>query len=380
MKFLPLIVANLLRKKVRTTLTIGSFAVALFLFGILVAVRTAFGQGVQLAGVDRLMVINRASIVQPLSRTYGEKLLRIPGVKLATAYSWFGGVYQDEKNFFAQFALDPETQREMYPEFRMSDAEWKAFQEDKAGCVAGEALAKRFSWKVGDTIPIRGTFLEGLWEFHLRGIYKGARPEDDTTQFWFHQDYMNEKSPAYLQGLVGWYVVKISDPDAAPRISKAIDAQFANSAWETRTQTEREMQSSFAKQMGNIEFLVVSIGSVVFFTLLLVTGNTLAIAIRERSSEIAVLKALGYSDPFIVGLVLAEAMTIAVVGAGLGLTLVRIFTSHGDPTGGLMPGFYVSYGAILFGLGLSVVVALAGGVLPALAVVRLRVVDALRKV
>jgi putative ABC transport system permease protein len=379
-KFLPLIVANLLRKKVRTTLTVGSFAVALFLFGILVAVRTAFGQGVQLAGVDRLMVLNRASIAQPLSKTYGERLLRIPGVKLVTAYTWFGGVYQDEKNFFAQFALDPETQREMYPEFLMSDADWKAFQEDKAGCFAGEALAKRFQWKVGDTITIRGTFLEGLWEFHLRGIYKGSRPEDDTTQFWFHQDYMYEKSPAFMKGLVGWYVVKIANPDAAPAVAKAIDAQFANSAWETRTQTEREMQSSFAKQMGNIEFLVMSIGSVVFFTLLLVTGNTLAIAIRERSSEIAVLKALGYSDPFIVGLVLAEATVIAIAGASLGLALVRVFTSHGDPTGGLMPGFYVSWGAVFTGLGLAILVALAGGVLPALSVARLRVVDALRKV
>jgi putative ABC transport system permease protein len=378
-KFAPLILANLLRKKIRTGLTVGSFAVALILFGLLVAVRAAFAQGVDFAGVDRLMVINKASFIQPLSGTYRSRLLKIPGVRLVTAYSWFGGVYLDEKNFFAQFAVDPETQREMYPEFKMGDAEWKAFREDKAGCVAGEALAKRFHWTLGDTIQIRGTFLEGNWEFHLRGIYTGLRPEDDTTQFWFHQDYLDEKSPGYLKGLVGWYAVKIARPDEAAAISKAIDAEFANSAWETRTETEREMASSFAKQTGNIEFLVVSIGSVVFFTLLLVAGNTLAIAVRERTPEIAVLKALGYSDGFVMGLVLVESAVIAVVGAALGLALVRAFVSRGDPTGGLMPGFYVSGGALALGFALAVAVALIGGVLPAASAMRLKVVEALRK-
>jgi putative ABC transport system permease protein len=378
-KFLPLILANLTRKKIRTALTVGSFAVALFLFGILVAVRAAFSQGVDMAGADRLMVVNRTSFIQPLPYAYRDRLLKIPGVELVSSFTWFGGVYQDEKNFFVQFAID-ENQRQMFPEFRVSDREWKAFRKDKAGCIAGEALAKRFHWKVGDRIPIRGVLFQGSWEFNLRGLYYGARPQDDTTQFWVRQDYLNERAPADWKSLVGWYFVKLKSPDLSVEVSKAIDAAFSNSAWETRTQTEKAMQASFTKQMGNIEMLIVSIGGVVFFTLLLVTGNTLAIAVRERTAEIAVLKAVGYSDAFVLGLVLWESAFVAILGGGLGLALVKAFTLRGDPTGGMMPGFYVSPEALGVGFGLAVLVGLVGGILPALSAMRLQVVEALRRV
>jgi putative ABC transport system permease protein len=202
MKFLPLIIANLFRKKIRTALTVGSFAVALFLFGLLAIVRGAFSQGVDIAGTDRLVVINKVSLIQPLPLSYADRLGRIAGIKQVTHDNWFGGVYQDEKNFFPQFAVDVENQRAMYPEFVISDGEWKTFAGDRQGAIAGKGLAQRFGWKVGDRIPIRGTIYPGTWEFNLDGIYDGKRAQDDTTQFWFHWDFLEER--AFQKGNVGW--------------------------------------------------------------------------------------------------------------------------------------------------------------------------------
>ncbi len=298
MKFAPLIIANFFRKKLRTTLTIGSFAVAMFLFGILVVIRGAFSQGVDVAGVDRLDVINKVSIIQPLPYSYRDQILRIPGVKAITYDNWVVGVYQDEKNFFPQFAIDPENQRVVFPEFVISDAEWKAFLEDREGAIAGAGIAKRFGWKVGDRIPIKGAIYPGNWEFNIRGIYTGSRDNDDLTQFWFQYKYLDERRQ-YGKGLVGWYTVKLNSPDDAVRVAKTIDTMFANSPYESKTETEKALASDFAKQFGNIEFLIVSIGGVVFFTLLLVTGNTMAITVRERMSELAVLKAVGFTDRFV---------------------------------------------------------------------------------
>ena len=379
MKYLPLIAANLLRKKVRTTLTLGSFAVALFLFGILVAVRGAFAQGIEVAGLDRLVVTNKVSIIQPLPLSYHDRIARIPGVTLVTSYSWFGGVYQDERNFFAQFSIDPATQLEMYPEFRVPAEQWQAFLGDRAGCVAGKSIAERFGWKLGDRIPIKGTIFPGAWEFNLRGIYTGTRPQDDTTQFWFRSDYLYEKAPPWWKGLVGWYAVRIASPDDAVRILKGIDEAFANSAWETRAQTEKAMAVSFAKQMGNIELLILVIGGVVFFTLLLVTASTMATVVRERTAELAVLKDVGFSDGFVLGLVLVESGLIALLGGGLGLALVKAFTLRGDPTGGMLPFFYLGPRTLTAGLVVALAVGTAAGLLPALAAMRLRVVDALRR-
>ncbi|MGZ4899890.1 MAG: ABC transporter permease, partial [Candidatus Angelobacter sp.] len=237
MKFLGLIRANLFRKKIRFILTIGSFAVALFLFGVLAVVRVAFSGGVDIAGADRLVIINRTSIIQPLPLAYADKIRRIPGVKEITYANWFGGVYQDERNFFPQFAIDTETYRAMFPEFAMSDAEWKAFVADREGAVVGEDLVKRFHWKVGDRVPIRGTIFPGTREFNIRAIYHGTRQADDTTQFWFHYKLLEERQNQYWHGLVGWYTVRIDNPDHAVGIAKAIDESFANSPWETKTDT-----------------------------------------------------------------------------------------------------------------------------------------------
>ena len=379
MKYARLILANLLRKKIRTVLTAGSFAVALFLFGILAVVRGAFSQGVDVAGADRLVVVNKVSIIQPLPLSYRDRLLRIPGVTQATFASWFGGVYQDERNFFPEFAIDRETYRQMFSEFIIPDDQWQAFLADREGCIVGQGLAERFKWKLGDRIPIKGTIFPGAWEFNIRGIYHGKRLQDDTTQFWFRWDYLDERTP-YRKGYVGWYTVRIANPDDAARIVRTIDEDFANSPWETKTDTEKAFAASFVKQMGNIQFLIMSIGGVVFFTLLLVTGNTMAIAVRERGRELAVLKAIGFSDSFTLVLVIAETLVVSAVGGGIGLALAKLFTLRGDPTHGMLPFFYLPSEAMALGFVLTMVVGLMAGILPAFSAMRLRVVDALRRV
>ncbi len=379
MKYRHLVLSNLFRKKIRTALTAGSFAVALFLFGILAVVDSAFQQGVEVAGADRLVVLNRVSIIQPLPLAYRDRLARIPGVTQVTFANWFGGVYQDERNFFPQFAIDHETYRKMFPEFVIPDDQWQTFLADREGAVVGEALAERFKWKAGDRVPIKGTIFPGNWEFNIRAVYRGQRVQDDTTQFWFRWDYLDERK-TFGKGQVGWYTVRIADPDDAARLVRTIDEQFANSPAETRTDTERAFAASFVKQMGNIQLLLLTIGSVVFFTLLLVTGNTMAIAVRERTRELAVLKAVGFSDGFVLALVVVESVAVAGVGGGLGLTLVKLFTLRGDPTGGLLPFFYLSPEAMVTGGALAMAVGLLAGILPAASAMRLRVVDALRRV
>lgn len=379
MKYVRIVVANLLRKKVRALLTVGSFAVALFLFGVLATIRTSFGGGVEVAGADRLAVINKTSLIMPLPISYRDRILAVPGVADVTYSTWFGGVYQDEKNFFPQFAVDADTWFRTYPEFVVPPEQLKAFRADRQGCVVGRGLAKRFGWRIGDRIPLRGTIWTGTWEFNLRGIYDGKRAEDDVNQFWFRYDYLEERR-TFFKGLVGWYVVRVANPDEATKIVEEIDARFADSPYETSTQTERAFAAGFVKQMGNIEFLILSIGGVVFFTLLLVTGNTMAIAVRERTGELAVLKTLGYSDRAVLALVLAESATFAGVGGGIGLALAKGFTMGGDPTHGMLGNFYLSSGTLAFGFALAIVVGLAAGLPPALSAMRLDIVEALRRV
>lgn len=383
MKFGHLILANLFRKKIRLLLTLGSFAVAMFLFAFLAVVKDAFSRGADVAGADRLVTINRVSIIQPLPLSYRDKMLRIPGVKSITHNNWFGGVYQDEKNFFPQFAIDIENQRQVVPELVVPDDQWANFVKDRQGAIAGASLAKRFGWKIGDRIPIKSSIFGGTepWEFNLDGIYHGKRAQDDESQFWFQWDYFEERVPQNFKGNVGWYVIKLDSPDDALRVSKAIDNQFANSPYETKTETESAFAAGWVKQFGNIEFLVVSIGAVVFFTLLLVTGNTMAISVRERTAELAILKAIGFSDRWVLFLVLSEALLIALVGGGIGLALavfaVPVLTTA---LNGLLPALLLSYTMLAFGLVFAVGVGAASGILPGVGAMRMRVVDALRRV
>ncbi len=379
MKFFRMVWANLRRKKVRTTLTIGSFTVALFLFGLLAAVRMGLRGGADAAGVDRLDVINKVSLILPLPYSYRDRLLRVPGVLNVSYATWFGGVYQDERNFFAQMAVDKDTWFDVYWDYVATQEEKDAFKRDRQACMVGRALAKRFGFKIGDRIPIRGTIWPGAWEFNVAGIYDGNRPEADTSGMFFRHDYLEERR-SFGKGTVGWYVVRIGDVGDAVRVTRAVDDMFSNSPYETLTQTEKAFAASFVKQMGNIELLIMSIGSVVFFTLLLVTGNTMAIAIRERIGELAVLKTIGFSDVRILGLVLAEAVLIAAQGGIIGLALARFVIPGLSRALPMLGVLYVS--PLTFGLGFAIALAvgIAAGLLPAIGAMRLKVVDALRRV
>jgi len=383
MKFNRLILANLFRKPVRLLLTIGSFAVALFLFAFLSVVNDAFGRGADVAGADRLVIINRTSIINTLPLSYRDQILRIPGVKTITHDNWFGGVYQDEKNFFPQFVIDPDSQRQVYPELVVPDDQWNTFLKDRDGAIVGAATMKRFGWKIGDRVPIKTT-LYGLagtaWEFNIDGVYHGKDPKDDETQFWFRWDAFEERVPERLKGQIGWYILRVDNPDDSVRIAKAIDAMFMNSPYETRTETESAFAAGWVKQFGNIKFLIVSIGTVVFFTLLLVTGNTMAISVRERTPEIAILKAIGFSDRAVLGFVLGESLVIAVLGCiGLLLALLAVPVIS-RAMAGMLPALLISPKVLISGVIAALAVGFVSAILPGLGAMRMRVVDALRRV
>lgn len=383
MKFSKLILANLLRKKARLVLTIGSFAVALFLFALLGVVNEAFGRGADVVSANRLITINRTSIINTIPLSYRDEILRIPGVTAITHDNWFGGVYQDPKNFFPQFVIDSENQRKVFPELIVPDDQWNTFLKDRQSVIVGADTMKRFGWKVGDRIPIKTT-LYGLqnkaFEFNIDGVYHGERPEDDQTQFWLQWEYFKENVPESMKGQVGWYTVRIANPDDAPRIAKAIDNMYLNAPYETRTETESAFAQGWVKQFGNIKFLIVSIGTVVFFTLLLVTGNTMAISVRERTNELGVLKAIGFSDGAILGFVLAESMVIALAGCiGLVFALIAI-PALSRAMAGLLPPLLISAKTLAYGVIAAILVGFASGIIPAYGAMRMRVVNALRRV
>lgn len=379
MKYLPLLIANFGRKKMRSILTVGSFAVALFLFGLLGVIHLAFNQGVEVAGVDRLIVRNKTSLIMPLPVSYKDKLQQIGGIADVTFATWFGGVYKEPKNFFPQFAIDVPTWRTMYPEFVINDDEWKAFAQDRQGCFVGRKTLERFGWKIGDRIPIQATIYRGLWDFTIRGVYDAKRDADDTTQFWFHYTYLNERTP-FQKDYAGWYTVRVKNPDNAPQVIKAVDGRFANSPFETTTETEKEFMAGFVKQFGNIKLIILIVGSVVMFTLLLITGSNMSLSIRERTNEIALLKAMGFGSSLIFSLILAESLGYAVTGGTIGLLLCKLFTLGGDPTNGLLPVFFLDNRTALMGAGVSVVVGLVSGFVPAFLAMRLNIVEALRRI
>jgi len=381
-KFSRLILANLFRKKIRLALTLGSFAVALFLFAFLTVVRDAFNRGADIASADRLFVFSRTSIINPIPLSYRDKMLRVPGVKMVTHDNWFGGVYQDEKNFFPQFVIDPDNQRQVFPELIVSDEEWKNFVTDRQGAIVGVRTAQRFGWKIGDRVPLKATIWgAGNWEFNIDGLYHGKRPQDDDTQFWFQWDYFQEHVPDAFKGQVGWYIVRVNSPDDAVSAAKSIDAEFANSPFETKTETESAFAASWVKQFGNIRFLILSIGTVVFFTLLLVTGNTMAISVRERTSELAVFKAIGFSDRTILFFVLAESLMVAFLGGVLGLLLAAMaIPVLATALNGMLPQLVLAPSVLALGMATALAVGLAAGLLPGLGAMRLQIVNALRRV
>jgi putative ABC transport system permease protein len=381
MKFLPLLWSSLWRKKIRTIFTLLSVFVAFLLFGLLMTIRTAFSFGVEIAGLDRLVLIHKVSLIMPLPISYLERLRATEGVTLVTHNSWFGGVYQDPSNFFAQIATEPEPFMKLYPEFHLPPDQMKAWLADRQGAVVGVDLAKRFNWKIGDRVPIVGTIWQPkkgqVWEFNIVGLYDGD-PGIDKTQFLFRYDYLNENRRAG-DGLVGWYIVKIADPSQAQQMAAKFDAMFANSSAETKTTTEKGFVEGFAKQVGDIGAIMIAILVAVLFTMMLVAANTMAQSVRERTSEVGVLKTLGFSNASILVLVLSEAVLIAVIGGGLGLLAAWLVVQRGDPTGGMLPIFILPSRDVAVGAVLIVVLGVASGLLPAFNAMQLKITDALRR-
>jgi putative ABC transport system permease protein len=384
MKFFHLIWCNLRRKKLRTSLTLLSIIVAFILFGFLSAIQQALVGGVALAGADRLIVREKVSIINLLPVSYEARIDRIPGVDFSTHQTWFGGIYQDPKNFFMQNPVEPEKFLKIHPEIILPPDEEKAWLATRTGAIVGRRTAERFGWKIGDKVPIRSTIWSQAngnltWTFDIVGIYDGRDKGTDTTPMFFRYDYFDE-ARQFGKGQVGWYTIRIKDPSQAAEVAKRVDAEFENSPAETKTEPEGAFIQGWAAQLGNIVLIVSSILGMVFFTILLVTGNTMAQAVRERTGELGVLKAIGFTNARVVTLVLAESCLLTVLGGMVGLGLALAITPIiAQPLAGLLPMFFLPTRALFIGFGLSIALGLVTGIFPALQAMRLRVADALRR-
>jgi len=384
MKFFYLIWRNLMRKKVRTLLTVSCILIAFLLFGYLSAIKQAFNMGVDVAGADRLVIRHKVSLIQPLPESYLARIARLDGVDAVMHQTWFGGVYQEPKNFFPQIPVEPAALLDMYPEYVLPEEQKQGWLENRIGAIVGETTAERFGWEVGDRIPIQATIWpkrdgDLTWEFVIEGIFTGADKGVDTSPLYFRYDYFEESRTEEADGLVGWYVVRVDSPQQATEVAESIDAEFANSFAETKAETEGAFVQGFAKQVGDIATMVTAILSAVFFTILLVAGNTMAQAVRERVAELSVLKALGFTHSGVLWLVLAESCLLSVLGGGTGLALAWLATSGGDPTGGALPVFFFPVADLVLGIVFVLLLGIVVGIFPALQAMRLQVAVGLRR-
>jgi putative ABC transport system permease protein len=384
MKYLGFIWKNAWRKKVRTTLTILSVLVAFLLYSLLSAIGYAFRSGADLADAERLVVIDKISLINPLPVSYENKIAATPGVASVTHASWFGGYYQDPRNQMPQFPVEPRDYFAMYPELKIPPEQLEAWANNRIGLVVGEELAEQFGWKIGDRIPLQATIWtkqDGgrTWEFELEGIFSTDDPRGGTSYMLFQYDYFDE-ARAFGNGTVGWYILRVANGANPVEVANAVDGQFANSPNETETSTEQAFVESFSKQFGNIALIVSLILGAVFFTLLLVSGNTMAQSVRERISELAVLKTLGFADGSVLGIVLSESVLIMLIGGLLGLGIGWLLVKGLASTiGAFLPGVFLSPTAIVTALGLMVGAGIAAGIFPALKAMRLSIVDALAR-
>jgi putative ABC transport system permease protein len=386
MKYLPLLWSNLKRKKVRTLLTLLSIVVAFTLFGFLSAIKQALAGGISLAGANRLIVRHKVSIIQFLPASYKERMERIPGVALAVHQTWFGGIYQDPKNFFMQTPVEPEDFMDMFPEFLLPADQKEAWLRTRTGAIVGRKTAERFHWKIGDKVPILSSIwakTDGsrTWEFDIVGIFDGRDKGTDTTPMFLRYDYFDEaRRNSWAKGHVSWFTIRIKDPSKAAEVARLVDAEFENSPAETKTEPEGAFVQAWVSQIGDIALITASILGAVFFTILLVTGNTISQSVRERTGELGVLKAIGFTNGQVLALVLAESCLLAMLGGAVGLGLARLMTAGGDPTGGMLPLFFFPNRDLIAGLGYSLALGLVTGIFPALQAMRLRVADALRRI
>ncbi len=384
MKFLPLVWAGLKRKKLRTALTFLSIFVAFMLFAFLGAMKVALGGGVEMAGQDRLITRHKVSMIQTLPESYKNRIQSVSGVSAVCHQTWFGGIYQDDpKKFFATMPVEPEAFLDMFPDYVLKDAEKQAWLATRTGAIAGRITADKYKWKVGDRIPIKSPIWgqpAGMaqWEFEIVGIFDGAKKGADTSSVFFRYDYF-EEARQKAKGQVGWYTVRIANPDKAAQIGAEIDGNFANSPYETKTEAEGAFAAGFAQQIGDIASIVMAVVGAVFFTILLVAGNTMAQSVRERTSELGVLKAMGFTNLRVLSLVMMESCLIAILGGFAGLGAAWLMALGGSPAPEVLPIFFIPRESMILGAALAVLLGIFAGALPAFQAMQLKISEALRR-
>lgn len=384
MKYLYFILKNVTRKKVRTTLTVLSIMIAFLLFGLLRSLGAAFEGGARIAGEDRLISINKVTLIQPLPYSYLSKVKALDGVDKVTMANWFGGYYQDVRNRFPQFPVDAEEYFTIYQDmYNLPPEQYQAWKANKTGAVIGKALADQYHWKVGDRVPLIGMFPKKdgstTWDFVIDGIFTGKTENAQTNSMFFHYDYF-DKSRQFGEGTIGWMIIKVKNPKDSAKVSAEIDALFENSSSETKTDSEKEFAKSFAKQFADIGLITTLILSAVFFTMLLVAGNTMAQSFRERIPEFAILKTLGFSDVSVMLMVLAESIFICGFGGLLGLALAKMLVvSLSAKFAMYLPGFNLTNSILFMGALWIILFGVVTGAAPAIQGLRLNIISALRR-
>jgi putative ABC transport system permease protein len=382
MKYLWLVIKSARRSKRRTILTVLSVAIAVFLFASLRAVLDGFSAAVEASSSTRIVTQRSTSLFFSMPISHAEAIRNTPGVQDVTWASWFGGVYKDSRNFFAQYAIEPESYLRIYPEIVLTAEERKAFLDDRTGCIVGDGLARTYGFKVGDKITLQvgiPTYGTSDFDYTVRGIYRSGGAAVDNQSMMFHWKYADERSTQ--KGLAGWYIAQIANPDQAAQVAGAIDRKFASSPFETKTDTERAFQNTFVSMVGNINLLIGSIALAVVITTLFVAGNTMAMSVRERTTEIAVMRTLGFQSATIFLLVAGEGLLMALTGGLVGAVLARLIVNPGFfPAGGFIPEITVSNTNVAIGVGLSAAIGIVAGLIPATIASRLKIVDALRRV
>jgi len=381
MELLKLILRNTLRQRLRAILTILGMAVAILAFCLLRTVVDAWYGGVAAASPNRLVTRNAVSLIFPMPISYRQKILRVPDVAQVAYANWFGGVYIDERHFFARMAIGPKNFFDLFPEFLISPDQLRAFWSQRNACVAGRKLIDQYGWKLGDTITMTGNIYPGEWQFVLRGIYRGANKNTDETQFFFRWDYLDEvlkKSVAYESGQAGWYIVQVKNPSLAGATSRAIDSLFENSWAETLTETEKAFQMSFVSMTEAILIAIRIVSLVVIGVILVVLANTMAMTARERMSEYAILKTLGFGNRFVFTLIAGESITIAMLGGILGMLLslpvAQVFSKE---LGAILPVFEIGWQTFFMSFAISCIIGFLAALLPAWRASRVRIAEAL---
>lgn len=384
MLILKLILKNAFRSKLRSSLTIVGLALAIIAFGFLRTVVEAWYAGVEASSASRLVTRNSISLIFRLPIAYKEKIRQIEGVEFVSYGQWFGGIYIEQKNFFANFAIEPKTYLELYPEYILSDEQKKAFLRDRKGAVAGQKLVERFGWRLGDNITLKGTIYPGNWEFVLLGIYKGMDKTTDESQFFFHWDYLNEivrKTAPGMADQAGFYLVGVKDPRFAGIVSEKIDRQFKNSLAETLTETERSFQLSFIYMTEAILIVIQLVSLIVIIIILAVVANTMAMSVRERLTEFAVFKTLGFGGGRITLLIFGESLIITSIGCILGiLCTFPAANAFASEMSNYFPVFIITKETICLDIAVSFLIGIIAAALPALRATRVQIAENLMRV